>query len=91
LRLTDNQVSAGMRYIKDWLYQEGYEAKKWNKTSQDGNWMLYAMTEADDARCDCCQEPILKNAPALLEAYCGWQQLHFEVLSYVMQKAAETD
>lgn len=90
MHLSETQVSAGLQFIKNWLSQEGYEANSWDGQSQDGNWVLYCMTEADGANCVCCQEPILQNAPVSLQEHCGWKSLHLEALAYVIEKAAET-
>lgn len=84
----DKQVLAGVEYIRRWLECSGYSPRKWDGQSQDGNWLLYAITEADGARCVCCQEPILQNAPQFLRASCGWLPLHFEALEFVTNGVA---
>lgn len=91
MRYTDKQVFAGIEYIKCRLEKSGYSPDKWDGESQDGNWILYAMTVADGARCACCQEPILRNALKFLQTSCGWKQIQLDALNYAIEKAAEND
>ncbi len=88
---TDKQIFAGIEHIKRWLEKAGFSPAKWDGESQDGNWILYAMTVADGARCACCQEPILQNAPKFLQASCGWDQVQLDALNHAIEKAAGND